>query len=208
MLGLREEPSISRNLDVALPFWMQVVCILSTSLFFLPHLCFIVGTPYHRSRSSCQFSVPEIKSGLLAVVVFCRCNWKSHTSFALLFSSTVSLSYHYSYQMASWPTISWCFVQATATIISTWLCLVRYSLFASLVHPATRCSTVSGCWVHILQLPSSVSHLTSFHDLFSIICSNIVIIASRFEILLQPHVTFLLLPALQFTFLLFRSVLP
>ena len=122
----------------------------------------------------------KIKSGLLAVVVFRRWNSKSHTSFALSFSSTVPLSHRCLYQMASRPISSCCFAQATARIISARLCLVRYSLFVSLVHPPTRCSTVSECWVHILQLPSSVSPFASFHDLVSTTCSNIVIIASVF----------------------------
>ena len=98
-----------------------------------------------------------------------------------LFSSTVPLSHCSSYQMASWPTSSCCFTYATARIISALFCMVRYSLFVSLVHPSSRFSTVSECWVHILQLPSSVSLLASFHDLISTICSNIVIIAAVFS---------------------------
>ena len=120
----------------------------------------------------------KIKSGLLTVVVFCRWNTKSHTSFALFFSSTVPLFHCYSYQMPSWWTNSWYFKQVTARIISACLFLVRYSLFASLVHPATRWSIVSEWWVHILQLPSSVSLFAFFHDLVSTIYSNVLIIAA------------------------------
>ena len=123
----------------------------------------------------------KIKSGLLTVVVFCRWNTKFHTSFALLFSSTVPLFHCYSYQMPSWSTNSWYFNQVTARIISVSLFLVRYSLFASLVHPATRWSIVSEWWVHILQLPSSVSPFAFFHDLVSTSYSNIVITAAIFS---------------------------
>ena len=59
MLQLRQEPRISRNLDVALSFQTQVVCILSTSLFSFPKCCFVVVMPCHKSRSSSQFSVPK-----------------------------------------------------------------------------------------------------------------------------------------------------
>ena len=38
-----------------------------------------------------------------------------------------------------------------------------------------------GDWLHILHLPSSINPLTSFHDLVSIICSNIVMIAAVFS---------------------------
>ena len=122
----------------------------------------------------------KINSALVAVVVFCRWNSKSHTNFALSFASTVLLSCRCSNQMASWLTSSCCFAQVTALIVSALLFLVRYSLFAGLVHPATRFSTASECWVHILPLPSSVSPLTFFYDFFSTICCNIGIIAVVF----------------------------
>ena len=136
--------------------------------------------PCHRSRSSCQFSIPK-SSLVFCQVVFHSWNLTSHTSFTLLFSSTVPLSHRCSYQMASWPTNSCYFAQGTTRIIIAWLCLVRYSLFASLVHPATKCSTISECWVHILQLQLSVSPLTFLHNLVSTICSNIVIIPAAFS---------------------------
>ena len=60
------------------------------------------------------------------------------------------------------------------------MCLVRYSLFANLVHPDTRCSTVSEFWLRILHLPSSINPLASFHDLVFTICSKIVMIAAAF----------------------------
>ena len=106
----------------------------------------------------------KTKFGILAVVDFLRWNSKFHTSFVSSFSNTNSCR----------------FAQATAVIISARLCLVRYSLFASLVHPATRCFTISECWVHILHVPLSVIRLDSFHDLVSTMCSNIVIIAAVF----------------------------
>ena len=122
----------------------------------------------------------KIKCAFLAIVAYRRCNLKSHASFALSFSNTIPLSHRFSYQMASWPTNFCCFAQATARIICARLCLVRYSPSASLMFPATTCSTVSEYWIHFLQLPSSASTLASFHDLVSIVCSNIVLIAAVF----------------------------
>ena len=122
----------------------------------------------------------KIKSDLLAVVIFRKWNSKPCTSFALLFSSTIPLSHFCWYQIASWSINSCCFAQAIARITSTLLCLVRYSLFANLVHPATRCSTVFECCLHIQHLPSFINPLASFHDLVSTICSNMVMIAAVF----------------------------
>ena len=134
-------------------------------------------------------------------MVFRRWNWKFHTSFASLFSSAVLLFHRYSCRLVSWPANFCCFAQATAKIISAQWRLVRYSLFTSLVHPATSWSLVSEFWVHILQLLWSCQHhLLQHHPNH---CRF-----TKFEILGQPNVTFLLLPSIQFTLLMFHSILP
>ena len=80
----------------------------------------------------------KITCAFLAIVAYRRCNLKSHASFALSLSNTIPLSHRF-----SWPANFCCFAQATARIICARLCLVRYSPFASLMFPATTCSTVS-----------------------------------------------------------------
>ena len=84
-------------------------------------------------------------------------NSKSHTSLALPFSSTEPRSHLSLYHTVSSPISSYSFFHATAKIISARLCLVRYSLFANTLQPATRCSTVSLQLKQILHLPSSIS---------------------------------------------------
>ena len=174
MPHLRQETRIfCKHVYHVYSFVSNASCLyfINFSVLFAPML-FFCG--HAMSQIQIFFSVfnSKIYSCLLAVASFRRWNSNSHTSFTLLFSSTVSLSHRCSYQMVSWPTNSSCFAQATPILIITWLCLVRYSLFASLMHPATRCSTVSECWTHILQLPSSVSPLTSFHHLVPTISPN------------------------------------
>ena len=78
-----------------------------------------------------DFLSSKIKSGLLDIFVFHRLNSKSHTSLALPFSSTVPHSHLSLYHTVSSPISSYSFAHATAKIISAWLCLVRYSLFAA-----------------------------------------------------------------------------
>ena len=125
----------------------------STSSWSSLHQCyFAMGTPCYRSRSSCQFLISKIKFRLLLVLVFRMWNSTSHTSFVLLFSRTIPLSHFCWYQVASWSINFCCFAQATARIISALLCMVRYLLFSNLMHQATRYSTVSKCWLHILHL--------------------------------------------------------
>ena len=85
----------------------------------------------------------SIKSGLLAVVVFCSLNSKSQTSFPCSFSSTAPRSHRSFYQITSLPISSYSLAQLTAIIISALLCRVKYSLFARTLHPETICSTVS-----------------------------------------------------------------
>ena len=65
MLRLRQELRIFHNLDLSFLFWTQVECVLLISLLSLPQCCYIMGMPCHRSRSSCQFSIP--KSNLVFV---------------------------------------------------------------------------------------------------------------------------------------------
>ena len=107
------------------------------------------------------------------------------------------------YQIASWSIHSCCFAEATTRIIGALLCLVRYLLFANLVHPATRCSTVSECCLHILYLPFSINPRASSHNLGSTIWSITVMIAAVFPGLRFWIITFLLLFFIQLTLLLF-----
>ena len=60
------------------------------------------------------------------------------------------------------------------------LCRAKYSLLATVLHPATRCSTVSLNSRHSQHLPFSISPLATFHPLVSTICSIIVIIDAVF----------------------------
>ena len=103
--------------------------------------------------------------------------------------------------MVSWPANFCCFAQATTKVISAQWRLVRCSLFTSLVHRESSCSPVSEFWVHILQLLwSCLHHLLQHHPHR---CRF-----TKFEILGQQIVIFLLLPSIQFTLLMFRSILP
>ena len=75
-------------------------------------------------------------------------------------------------------------VQTTAITISTLLCLARYSLLASMLHPAKRSWTLSlslsHCSLHNLHWLFSESFLTSFQALVSTICYNTDIMANVF----------------------------
>ena len=79
----------------------------------------------------------------LAVLVFSKLNWKSQTSFALLFSKTITRSHRSFYHTMSTPISSCYFV--TAGIISGLVCLAKYLLLDKALLPATRCCTVSSC---------------------------------------------------------------
>ena len=70
------------------------------SVLFAPML-FCCGHTMSQTQIFLSVFSFKIKSGFLAVVVFRMWNLKSHTSFALLFFSTVLLSHRCSYQMAS-----------------------------------------------------------------------------------------------------------
>ena len=61
------------------------------------------------------------------------------------------------------------FVQATAIIISLLLCLARYSLHASILHPSKRCCIVSLCSLHRLYWLFLVSLMTFFQALVQVI---------------------------------------
>ena len=75
----------------------RLECDLSILRRLLSPLCTNVFLLWTRHVTQIQifWSIlsSKIKSGLLAVVVFRKWNSKSHTSFALLFSSTVPLSH-------------------------------------------------------------------------------------------------------------------
>ena len=122
----------------------------------------------------------SIRSGLLAAVIFRKLNSKSHNNLARAFFKTCPLVHLSLYHFTSFFTRWYSFVHATAITISALLCLVKYSLFAVFLHPASRCSTVSFCSQHNLRLPSSISPPVTFHDLVSTICSSIDIIEAVF----------------------------
>ena len=122
----------------------------------------------------------SIRSGLLAAVVFCKLNSKSHYNLARAFSKTCSLVHLSLYHFTSFFTRLYSFAHATAITITALFCLVSYSLFAIFLHPASKCSTVSFCSLYSLHLPSSISPLVTFHDLVSTICSSIDIIETVF----------------------------
>ena len=164
----------SLALNTSCPYFFNFSVLFAPMLFCCEHAM-------SQMQIFLSVSISKIKSGLLAVVVSCRWNSKSHTSFALLFSSTVPYPIVLVLDdFLTNLTNSCCFAQATARISSVWLCLVRYSLFASPVYPAASYSPISECWVHILQLPLSIDPLAFFHDLVSTIWSSVVIIAAVF----------------------------
>ena len=122
------------------PIITGIIVILYPSLFSLVSTAscrYRVSVSFHfasirhaMSQIQVCFSsfVSSIKSDLLAVSVFCRLNWKSQTSFALLFSKTIPCSHCFLYHTVSTP-INLCFFgQVTASIISAPLCLAKYSL--------------------------------------------------------------------------------
>ena len=92
----------------------------------------------------------SIRSGLLAAVIFLKLNSKSHNDLARAFSKTCPLVYLSFYHFTSFITRWYLFTHATAITISALLCLVKYSLFAIFLHPASRCSTVSLCYLIII----------------------------------------------------------
>ena len=127
------------------------------------------------------YFVSSLKSGLLAVSVFRRLNWKSQTGFTLRFSKTIPRFHRSLYHTVSAPMNLCSLAQVTASIISALLCLVRYSLLHKTINPATRCSTVWTCPWHTQHRPSSISPRPAFQDLVSTICSSIDIIDDVFR---------------------------
>ena len=119
----------------------------------------------------------SIRSILLAAVIFHKLNSKSYNNLARAFSKTCPLVYLSLYHFTSFFTRWYSFAYATAI---TLLCLVKYSLFAIFLHPASRSSTVYFCSLHSLHLPFSISPLVTFHDLVSTICSSIDITEAVF----------------------------
>ena len=102
------------------------------------------------------------KSGLPDVVGFCKLSSKSQTNLALLFSKTCPFAQFSSYHFVSFPTNLYSFAHAIAITINALLCRALYSLLAIVLHPATRCSTVSLNSQHSRHLPFSISSLATF----------------------------------------------
>ena len=120
------------------------------------------------------------KSGLLDVVVLRKLNSKSQADVALLFSKTCPLAQFSLYHFVSFPTNPYSFAHAIAITINALLCHAMYSLLTIVLHPATRCSTISLNSWYSRHLPFSISPLATFHPLVSTICSITVIIDDVF----------------------------
>ena len=103
------------------------------------------------------------RSGLLAVSVLRRLNWKSHTSFAFSFTKIIPRSHCSSNHRVSVPINLFSFAKVTASITSAMLCLVKYSLVKTL-HPPTRWFTVSSYPWHTRHRPSSVIARATFQS--------------------------------------------
>ena len=144
-------------------------------------LSLLLGHAMSQIQICFSYFASSIKSGLLAVSVFFRLNWKSQTSFALSFFKTIPRFHRSLYHTVSAPINLCSFAQVTASIISALLCLVKYSLLGKTMHPATRCSTVSLCPWHTRHWPSSISPRVAFQDLVSTICSSIDMIDDVFR---------------------------
>ena len=95
------------------------------------------------------------------------------------YSPTLSLSSNFPYTILFLllPIRTCSFAHAIAITINVLLCRVKYSLLAIVLHPATRCSTVSP---HSRHLPFKASPLATFHTLVSTICSTTVFIDAVF----------------------------
>jgi len=147
----KDFPYINQSLLVPRRFFYLVLSLISnTNCRYLVNFSTRVvsmlrccgRTISHTHIFFCSFS-SSIKTGPLAVVVFHRWNSKSHISFTLPFFITVLRSHLSLYQIASLFMNSNSLAHATAIIISALLFLRKYSLLASTLQPATRCSTTS-----------------------------------------------------------------
>ena len=130
LLSLISKPSCRYRVSLSLRF-VSIFCCMENAMLQI-QICF-------------SYFVSSIKSGLLAVSVFHRFNGKSQTSFALLFSKIIPRSHCSLYYTMSAPINLCSFAQVAASIISTLLCLAKYSLLDKTVPPVTRCCTVSSC---------------------------------------------------------------
>ena len=133
-----------------------------------------------------------VTSGCL-VVVLRMWNWKSH------FNSAFSMTVPFFYLSVFFPSSSSCIPNATHSIISAFLCIIRYSAVASLAHPKNQYLTVSFVCLHILHLSRFRGKpMFAFDALVSTICSCTAIIDVNFfgSILPCSHIW------------LFSSVLP
>ena len=91
------------------------------------------------------------------------------------------------------PSSSSCIFNATHSIISALLCIIKYSVVASLAHPKNQCLTVYFVSLHILLLSRFRGKpMFAFDALVSTICSCIAIIDANFfgSILPCSHIWF------------------
>ena len=149
------------------------------SLPFMPIFCYM-GHTMSQIRIYLLSFVSGIKSGLFTLLVICRLNWKSQTSFTLPFSKTIPCSHPSLYHTVSFRIDLCSFAQVTTSNISALLCIANYLLLDKMMHTSTNCSTVSSYPRHTRHLLSSVSPRDTFQDLLSTICSSIDMIDDVF----------------------------
>ena len=137
-----------------------------------------------------------VTSGCLVVVLR---KWNSKSHFNSAFSMTVPFFYLSLHHFVFFPSSSSCIPNAKHSIISAFLCIIRYSAVASLAHPKNQYLTVSFVCLHILHLSRFRGKpMFAFDALVSTICSCTAIIDVNFfgSILPCSHIW------------LFSSVLP
>ena len=98
---------------------------VSLSVRFVSMFC-CIGHAMSQIQICFSFFSSSIKSGLLAVSVFLKSNWKSQTSFALSFSNTIPRSHRSLYHIVSAPINSYSLAQGLQ--VSSALCYVSLNI--------------------------------------------------------------------------------
>ena len=151
--------------------------------FFLYQVVFLRPCNCHHHQCSLHLPssvIPLVTFYALVSTICSSIDIIEAANLARAFSKTCPLVHLSLYTFTSFFTRWYSFAHATAITISALLCLVKYSLFAIFLNPASKCSTVSFCSLHSLHLPSSVIPLVTFYALVSTICSSIDIIEAVF----------------------------
>ena len=82
--------------------------------------------------------------------------WKSHRSFEISFSRTVSGVQLYHFNVSFTPIKLNCFTSSEWIIFAIELCIFTYDVAAKFVQPDKTCKIVSGMVLHIIQVSLSV----------------------------------------------------